>query len=117
MNSHKRTAAGQCGATQQLPKVAIMDVGERCRRPCVSLLLLLLPLFACQCLTYTGTVTYMSPERLENKPYNFKADIWCAQQMRTVHCWHCAVGMVVPPRQLPDASLGVCNCCCADQLP
>lgn len=29
-----------------------------------------------QCLTYTGTVTYMSPERLENKPYNFKADIW-----------------------------------------
>jgi len=29
-----------------------------------------------QCMTYAGTVTYMSPERLENKPYNFAADIW-----------------------------------------
>jgi serine/threonine protein kinase len=31
---------------------------------------------AAQCMTYAGTVTYMSPERLENKPYNFSADIW-----------------------------------------
>ncbi|KAF8058924.1 MKK3 [Scenedesmus sp. PABB004] len=29
-----------------------------------------------QCTTYAGTVTYMSPERLENRPYSFKADIW-----------------------------------------
>lgn len=29
-----------------------------------------------QCMTYAGTVTYMSPERLEGKPYNFSADIW-----------------------------------------
>eukprot|EP00879_Flechtneria_rotunda_P015239 GHRR01015930.1.p1 GENE.GHRR01015930.1~~GHRR01015930.1.p1 ORF type:complete len:285 (+),score=79.01 GHRR01015930.1:658-1512(+) len=29
-----------------------------------------------QCMTYAGTVTYMSPERLENKPYNYTADIW-----------------------------------------
>eukprot|EP00878_Enallax_costatus_P018731 GHUV01019736.1.p1 GENE.GHUV01019736.1~~GHUV01019736.1.p1 ORF type:complete len:354 (+),score=114.64 GHUV01019736.1:326-1387(+) len=28
------------------------------------------------CKTFTGTVTYMSPERLEGKPYNFKGDIW-----------------------------------------
>jgi serine/threonine protein kinase len=33
-------------------------------------------LSALQCMTYAGTVTYMSPERLENKPYNFSADIW-----------------------------------------
>lgn len=33
-------------------------------------------LYDTQCMTYAGTVTYMSPERLENKPYNFAADIW-----------------------------------------
>ena len=29
-----------------------------------------------QCHTFLGTVTYMSPERLEGKPYSFPADIW-----------------------------------------
>ena len=29
-----------------------------------------------QCNTFLGTVTYMSPERLENKQYSFPADIW-----------------------------------------
>ncbi|KAI8463291.1 MAG: kinase-like domain-containing protein [Monoraphidium minutum] len=28
------------------------------------------------CNTFTGTVTYMSPERIEGKPYSFPADIW-----------------------------------------
>lgn len=41
-------------------------------------------------MTYAGTVTYMSPERLENKPYNFAADIWCVELSINVnHC--CAV--------------------------
>lgn len=29
-----------------------------------------------QCHTYLGTVTYMSPERIDGKPYSFPADIW-----------------------------------------
>jgi serine/threonine protein kinase len=32
-----------------------------------------------QCMTYAGTVTYMSPERLEGRPYNFTADVWCVR--------------------------------------
>lgn len=30
-----------------------------------------------QCNTFLGTVTYMSPERINSKPYSFAADIWC----------------------------------------
>ncbi len=30
-----------------------------------------------QCHTYIGTVTYMSPERINSQPYSFPADIWC----------------------------------------
>lgn len=29
-----------------------------------------------QCNTFLGTVTYMSPERINNLPYSFAADIW-----------------------------------------
>ena len=29
-----------------------------------------------QCHTYIGTVTYMSPERINSQPYSFPADIW-----------------------------------------
>jgi serine/threonine protein kinase len=29
-----------------------------------------------QCHTFLGTVTYMSPERINGKPYSFPADIW-----------------------------------------
>ena len=29
-----------------------------------------------QCITYAGTVTYMSPERINSKPYDSKADVW-----------------------------------------
>jgi mitogen-activated protein kinase kinase 3 len=29
-----------------------------------------------QCHTFLGTVTYMSPERIDGKPYSFPADIW-----------------------------------------
>ena len=29
-----------------------------------------------QCNTFLGTVTYMSPERIDGKPYSFPADIW-----------------------------------------
>lgn len=28
------------------------------------------------CHTFLGTVTYMSPERINNKPYSSSADIW-----------------------------------------
>eukprot|EP00899_Mesostigma_viride_P012887 jgi/Mesvir1/2159/Mv16672-RA.1 len=28
------------------------------------------------CATFVGTVTYMSPERINNEPYSFPADIW-----------------------------------------
>ena len=31
-----------------------------------------------QCHTFTGTVTYMSPERINSEPYSFPADIWWA---------------------------------------
>ncbi|KAA6418469.1 MAG: mitogen-activated kinase kinase 6-like [Trebouxia sp. A1-2] len=33
-------------------------------------------MFALQCNTFTGTVTYMSPERINSQPYSFPADIW-----------------------------------------
>lgn len=33
-------------------------------------------LFLCQCATFVGTVTYMSPERIRNETYSFAADIW-----------------------------------------
>lgn len=29
-----------------------------------------------QCHTFLGTVTYMSPERIDGKPYSFPADVW-----------------------------------------
>ena len=29
-----------------------------------------------QCHTFTGTVTYMSPERINSQPYSCSADIW-----------------------------------------
>ena len=29
-----------------------------------------------QCNTFTGTVTYMSPERINSQPYSFSGDIW-----------------------------------------
>ena len=29
-----------------------------------------------QCLTFVGTFKYMSPERIENKKYDYAADIW-----------------------------------------
>ena len=29
-----------------------------------------------QCNTFLGTVTYMSPERINNEKYSFNADIW-----------------------------------------
>ena len=29
-----------------------------------------------QCQTFLGTVTYMSPERINGEPYSFPADIW-----------------------------------------
>lgn len=29
-----------------------------------------------QCHTFLGTVTYMSPERINGQPYSFPADIW-----------------------------------------
>lgn len=29
-----------------------------------------------QCATFVGTVTYMSPERINNEPYSYPADIW-----------------------------------------
>ena len=34
-----------------------------------------LPLWL-QCHTFLGTVTYMSPERINGQPYSFPADIW-----------------------------------------
>lgn len=30
----------------------------------------------CQCATFVGTVTYMSPERIRNDSYSYPADIW-----------------------------------------
>lgn len=33
-------------------------------------------LLLCQCATFVGTVTYMSPERIRNETYSFAADIW-----------------------------------------
>lgn len=29
-----------------------------------------------QCATFVGTVTYMSPERIQNESYSYPADIW-----------------------------------------
>ena len=39
---------------------------------------LLVPDFnvSCQCATFVGTVTYMSPERIRNDCYSYPADIW-----------------------------------------
>ena len=31
-----------------------------------------------QCHTFLGTVTYMSPERINSEPYSFPSDIWYA---------------------------------------
>jgi len=42
----------------------------------MALLVLVLLLLLWQCTTFAGTVTYMSPERMVNKPYNFTADMW-----------------------------------------
>ncbi len=35
-----------------------------------------LSLSSSQCHTFLGTVTYMSPERINGEPYSFPADIW-----------------------------------------
>lgn len=35
-----------------------------------------LSLSSFQCHTFLGTVTYMSPERINGEPYSFPADIW-----------------------------------------
>lgn len=36
----------------------------------------LVPLCSQVCNTFLGTVTYMSPERINNEQYSFSADIW-----------------------------------------
>lgn len=36
----------------------------------------LCPFCCLQCNTFLGTVTYMSPERINGQPYSFPADIW-----------------------------------------
>lgn len=33
-------------------------------------------MFLLQCATFVGTVTYMSPERINNECYSYPADIW-----------------------------------------
>ena len=35
-----------------------------------------------QCHTFLGTVTYMSPERINSEPYSFPSDIWSAPCQR-----------------------------------
>jgi serine/threonine protein kinase len=35
-----------------------------------------LMLYIIQCATFVGTVTYMSPERINNECYSYPADIW-----------------------------------------
>ena len=45
------------------------------------------------CNTFLGTVTYMSPERINNEQYSFSADIWSLVSLRAVYilCLHTAI--------------------------
>lgn len=74
-----------------------------------------------QCKTFTGTVTYMSPERLEGKPYNFKGDIWglglvLLECLTGVYPYHAAAASGVPLEiiaQVSDRS----SSCVVETLP
>ena len=35
-----------------------------------------------QCHTFLGTVTYMSPERINSEPYSFPSDIWSVPRLQ-----------------------------------
>ncbi|CAG9462623.1 unnamed protein product [Pedinophyceae sp. YPF-701] len=63
------------------------------------------------CHTFTGTVTYMSPERINSKPYSFAADIWSLG----LTLLECAMG-----RYPYDASAGPLQLMihvCEDEIP
>lgn len=46
--------------------IKVLNLGGNHTKACAHL----------QCNTFTGTVTYMSPERINSQPYSFPADIW-----------------------------------------
>ena len=50
------------------------------------------PLPRPQCHTFLGTVTYMSPERINGQPYSFPADIWALVRVQWEGGWGAAAG-------------------------
>jgi serine/threonine protein kinase len=75
------TAAVQCAPAP--PPTGCKLAAPACGVNSLCCAVLCCAVLCSQCHTYAGTVSYMSPERLENKPYSHTADIWCG-----VIGWH-----------------------------
>lgn len=61
---------------------------------------------ACRCLSWVGTVTYMSPERIRGDSYGLNTDVWSLGLL----VLECAVGRYpYPPQQMGLAGGGMCH--------